>query len=99
MLRRLLSPPHWLLPGLLVLAALCGGVVPPAPTPPRLLPSPTPRNSSSRGSETTRSGNASNSSRQVPRPETGQLMTQRALSVLVLASAALIIYFVIRTVR
>ncbi|NWH63579.1 F174 protein, partial [Geococcyx californianus] len=33
------------------------------------------------------------------RPEQGQPMTQRALSVLVLASAALIIYFVIRTVR
>ncbi|KFV04898.1 Membrane protein FAM174, partial [Pterocles gutturalis] len=29
----------------------------------------------------------------------GQPMTQRALSVLVLASAALIVYFVIRTVR
>ncbi|XP_071437360.1 membrane protein FAM174A isoform X1 [Pithys albifrons albifrons] len=32
-------------------------------------------------------------------PEQGQPMTQRALSVLVLASAALIVYFVIRTVR
>ncbi|CAI5787220.1 Family with sequence similarity 174 member A [Podarcis lilfordi] len=32
-------------------------------------------------------------------PERNQLMTQRALSVLVLASAALIVYFVIRTVR
>ncbi|XP_015281825.1 PREDICTED: membrane protein FAM174A [Gekko japonicus] len=100
--RRLLlpaSPPHWLLPGLLVMAALCGGVVPSAaPASPRP-PSVTPRNSSSRGGETTRSGNASNSSRQVPRPEAGQLMTQRALSVLVLASAALIVYFVIRTVR
>ncbi|NWY65134.1 F174 protein, partial [Erithacus rubecula] len=31
--------------------------------------------------------------------EQGQPMTQRALSVLVLASAALIVYFVIRTVR
>ncbi|XP_054842115.1 membrane protein FAM174A [Eublepharis macularius] len=92
-------PPLWLLPGLLVIAALCGGVVPPAaPTPPRP-PPVTPRSSGSPGGETTRSGNASSSSRQVPRPETGQLMTQRALSVLVLASAALIVYFVIRTVR
>ncbi|NXC19024.1 F174A protein, partial [Corythaeola cristata] len=32
-------------------------------------------------------------------PQQGQPMTQRALSVLVLASAALIVYFVIRTVR
>ncbi|NXC30551.1 F174 protein, partial [Campylorhamphus procurvoides] len=32
-------------------------------------------------------------------PEQGQPMTQRALSVLVLASAVLIVYFVIRTVR
>ncbi|NXA88118.1 F174A protein, partial [Melanocharis versteri] len=32
-------------------------------------------------------------------PEQGQPMTQRALSVLVLASAGLIVYFVIRTVR
>uniref|UniRef100_A0A8C8AY98 Transmembrane protein 157 n=1 Tax=Otus sunia TaxID=257818 RepID=A0A8C8AY98_9STRI len=32
-------------------------------------------------------------------PEQGQPMTQRALSVLVVASAALIVYFVIRTVR
>ncbi|XP_053911177.1 membrane protein FAM174A [Cuculus canorus] len=32
-------------------------------------------------------------------PEQGQPMTQRALFVLVLASAALIVYFVIRTVR
>ncbi|NXO01632.1 F174A protein, partial [Rhinopomastus cyanomelas] len=32
-------------------------------------------------------------------PEQSQPMTQRALSVLVLASAALIVYFVIRTVR
>lgn len=34
-----------------------------------------------------------------PRSEVNQPMTQRALSVLVLASAALIVYFVIRTVR
>lgn len=34
-----------------------------------------------------------------PLSEVNQLMTQRALSVLVLASAALIVYFVIRTVR
>ncbi|NXG18491.1 F174 protein, partial [Grallaria varia] len=32
-------------------------------------------------------------------PQQGQPMTQRALSVLVLASAALIFYFVVRTVR
>uniref|UniRef100_A0ACB8ERF1 Uncharacterized protein n=1 Tax=Sphaerodactylus townsendi TaxID=933632 RepID=A0ACB8ERF1_9SAUR len=79
--------------------ALCGGALPLlAPTPPRP-PPVTPRSSSPPGGETTQSGHASNSSRQVPRPETGQLMTQRALSVLVLASAALIVYFVIRTVR
>ncbi|XP_060091626.1 membrane protein FAM174A [Heteronotia binoei] len=102
MLRRLLlplSPPDWLLPGLVVMATLCGGVVPPVASILPRPPSVTPRTSSSRGSETTRSGNTSNSSRQVPSPETGQLMTQRALSVLVLASAALIVYFVIRTVR
>ncbi|XP_063151462.1 membrane protein FAM174A [Candoia aspera] len=34
-----------------------------------------------------------------PVSEVNKLMTQRALSVLVLASAALIVYFVIRTVR
>nr|XP_056704820.1 membrane protein FAM174A [Euleptes europaea] len=102
MLWRLLLPPRWLLPGLLAMAALCGGGLPPpapTPTPPRL-PSAAPHSSSSPGGETTRGGGASNSSsRQAPRPEAGQLMTQRALSVLVLASAALIVYFVIRTVR
>lgn len=50
----------------------------------------------------TRSSRSSSSSSrlaEVSPPEQGQPMTQRALSVLVLASAALIVYFVIRTVR
>ncbi|XP_053264278.1 membrane protein FAM174A [Podarcis raffonei] len=62
--------------------------------------------SSSSGSpvgEAARSSNASgvgSVAAAVPAPpERNQLMTQRALSVLVLASAALIVYFVIRTVR
>ncbi|NXI02970.1 F174A protein, partial [Pachycephala philippinensis] len=66
-----------------------------------------PRPTEAAGGAATRSsrssgGSSSSSSRlaevSAP-PEQGQPMTQRALSVLVLASAALIIYFVIRTVR
>ncbi|XP_060136158.1 membrane protein FAM174A [Zootoca vivipara] len=50
--------------------------------------------------EAARSSNASEVAAAVPAPpERNPLMTQRALSVLVLASAALIVYFVIRTVR
>ncbi|MEI5579458.1 membrane protein FAM174 family protein, partial [Streptomyces brasiliscabiei] len=45
--------------------------------------------------EATRSSNGSSSSLAV----SDQPMTQRALAVLVVASAALIVYFVIRTVR
>ncbi|NWW66550.1 F174A protein, partial [Ifrita kowaldi] len=59
------------------------------------------RSSSSRSSS--RSSSSSSSSSRLAEvsapPEQGQPMTQRALSVLVLASAALIVYFVIRTVR
>ncbi|XP_068858386.1 membrane protein FAM174A [Aphelocoma coerulescens] len=62
-------------------------------------PSPT---EAAGGAATRSSSSRSSSSRlaevSVP-PEQGQPMTQRALSVLVLASAALIVYFVIRTVR
>ncbi|NWZ66206.1 F174A protein, partial [Acrocephalus arundinaceus] len=60
------------------------------------------RSSSSSSSGGSGGGSSSSSSRlaevSAP-PEQGQPMTQRALSVLVLASAALIVYFVIRTVR
>ncbi|XP_038259083.1 membrane protein FAM174A isoform X2 [Dermochelys coriacea] len=50
--------------------------------------------------EATRSSNGSSSSLAVSAPpERNQPMTQRALAVLVVASAALIVYFVIRTVR
>ncbi|XP_054139089.1 membrane protein FAM174A isoform X1 [Melozone crissalis] len=55
------------------------------------------------GASTRSSSNSSSSSSRLAEvsapPEQGQPMTQRALSVLVLASAALIVYFVIRTVR
>uniref|UniRef100_A0A452GKW2 Transmembrane protein 157 n=1 Tax=Gopherus agassizii TaxID=38772 RepID=A0A452GKW2_9SAUR len=47
----------------------------------------------------TRSSNGSSSPAASPAPERDQPMTQRALAVLVVASAALIVYFVIRTVR
>ncbi|NXV38208.1 F174A protein, partial [Rissa tridactyla] len=61
-----------------------------------------PRPTEVAGGAATRSSSSSSSSRlsevSAP-PEQGQPMTQRALSVLVLASAALIVYFVIRTVR
>ncbi|KAM4637794.1 membrane protein FAM174A isoform 1-T3 [Amazona ochrocephala] len=93
-------PLPWLLAGLL-LAARCGeaaaaalhlqsaDTVPPLPT-------------EVAGEAATRSSGSSSSSRlaevSAP-PERGQPMTQRALTVLVLASAALIVYFVIRTVR
>ncbi|XP_037759230.1 membrane protein FAM174A isoform X1 [Chelonia mydas] len=52
--------------------------------------------------EATRSSNGSSSSSSLAvsaPPERNQPMTQRALAVLVVASAALIVYFVIRTVR
>nr|XP_032618508.1 membrane protein FAM174A-like [Chelonoidis abingdonii] len=49
--------------------------------------------------EATRSGNGSSSPAASPFPERDKPMTQRALAVLVVASGALIVYFVIRTVR
>ncbi|NXO15681.1 F174 protein, partial [Oriolus oriolus] len=65
-----------------------------------------PRPAEAAGGAATRSSGSGSSSSSSSRlaevsapPEQGQPMTQRALSVLVLASAALIVYFVIRTVR
>ncbi|XP_061479178.1 membrane protein FAM174A isoform X2 [Rhineura floridana] len=102
-----------LLSGLLLLTSLCRGEVAPAAV--QLLPSSSSSSAisghddapvvslgstGSPGGEAARSGNASSNVAGVPsRPERNQPMTQRALSVLVLASAALIVYFVIRTVR
>ncbi|NXY84650.1 F174A protein, partial [Alcedo cyanopectus] len=60
--------------------------------------SPRPTEVAPHGSATRRSGSSRPAEVSAP-PEQGQPMTQRALSVLVLASAALIVYFVIRTVR
>ncbi|XP_058027334.1 membrane protein FAM174A [Ahaetulla prasina] len=64
-------------------------------------PSGTPSGSGSSVGEEARGGVNVNGSMAAapPRSEVNQPMTQRALSVLVLASAALIVYFVIRTVR
>uniref|UniRef100_A0A8C9G1P2 Transmembrane protein 157 n=1 Tax=Pavo cristatus TaxID=9049 RepID=A0A8C9G1P2_PAVCR len=85
-------PPPWLLAGLVLAArygeaavALLGG--------PFVSPQPTET-----AGGATRSSGGRLAEVSVP-PEQGQPMTQRALSVLVLASAALIVYFVIRTVR
>ncbi|XP_066194684.1 membrane protein FAM174A [Sylvia atricapilla] len=60
-----------------------------------------PRPTEAAGGASTRSSSSSSSrlAEVSAPPEQGQPMTQRALSVLVLASAALIVYFVIRTVR
>ncbi|NXY74212.1 F174A protein, partial [Glareola pratincola] len=58
-----------------------------------------PRPTEVAGGAATRSSSSSSSRLAEVSPEQGQPMTQRALSVLVLASAALIVYFVIRTVR
>ncbi|NXB87047.1 F174 protein, partial [Vidua chalybeata] len=62
-----------------------------------------PRPTEAPGGAATRSSSNSSSSSRLAEvsapPEQGQPMTQRALSVLVLSSAALIVYFVIRTVR
>ncbi|XP_063278965.1 membrane protein FAM174A [Prinia subflava] len=60
-----------------------------------------PRPTEAAGGAATRSSSSSSSrlAEVSAPPEQGQPMTQRALSVLVLASAALIVYFVIRTVR
>ncbi|NXK41192.1 F174A protein, partial [Piprites chloris] len=60
-----------------------------------------PRPTEAAAGAATRSSNSSSSrlAEVSAPPVQGQPMTQRALSVLVLASAALIVYFVIRTVR
>ncbi|NWW04715.1 F174A protein, partial [Oreocharis arfaki] len=80
-------------------AASCGEAAAPRP---RDAATASPRPTEAAGEAATRSSRSSSSSRlaevSAP-PEQGQPMTQRALSVLVLASAALIVYFVIRTVR
>ncbi|XP_070599081.1 membrane protein FAM174A [Erythrolamprus reginae] len=64
-------------------------------------PSGTPSGSGSSIVQEARGGVNGNGSMAAapPHSEVNQPMTQRALSVLVLASAALIVYFVIRTVR
>ncbi|XP_065262840.1 membrane protein FAM174A [Emys orbicularis] len=83
-------PLPWLLTGLL-LGALCEEAAAANSDPPARS---TPPQGSTPG-EATRSSNGSS---RAP-PERDQPMTQRALAVLVVASAALIVYFVIRTVR
>ncbi|OXB79357.1 UNVERIFIED_CONTAM: hypothetical protein H355_008162 [Colinus virginianus] len=85
-------PPPWLLAGLL-LAARCGEAAAAFLGDPFVSPQPTEAEGGA-----TRSGGGRLAEVSAP-PEQGRPMTQRALSVLVLASAALIVYFVIRTVR
>ncbi|XP_072716258.1 membrane protein FAM174A [Ciconia boyciana] len=85
----------WLLAGLL-LAARCGEAV--ATAIPTQSATASPRPTEVAGGGVTRSSSSRLAEVSAP-PEQGQPMTQRALSVLVLASAALIVYFVIRTVR
>ncbi|NWX17137.1 F174 protein, partial [Aegotheles bennettii] len=80
-------PPPRLLVGLLLAAFSPQSAATASPPPTEVPGGGATRSSSSRLAEVSAS------------PEWGQPMTQRALSVLVLASAALIIYFVIRTVR
>ncbi|XP_075595415.1 membrane protein FAM174A [Balearica regulorum gibbericeps] len=89
----------WLLAGML-LTACCGDAAAAA------LPAGSAATASLRPTEVAGGGATRSSSSSSSRlaevsapPEQGQPMTQRALSVLVLASAALIVYFVIRTVR
>ncbi|XP_050769311.1 membrane protein FAM174A [Gymnogyps californianus] len=89
-------PLPWLLAGLL-LAARCGEAAA-AALPPRSAATASPRPTEVAGGGATRSSSSRLAEVSAP-PEQGQPMTQRALSVLVLASAALIVYFVIRTVR
>ncbi|KAM6109734.1 membrane protein FAM174A [Phoenicopterus ruber ruber] len=91
-----LPPLLWLLVGLL-LAARCGEAAT-AALPPRSASTVSPRPTEVAGAGATRSSSSRLAEVSSP-PEQGQPMTQRALSVLVLASAALIVYFVIRTVR
>ncbi|KAM6991262.1 membrane protein FAM174A [Passerculus sandwichensis] len=88
---------------LLVLLDAAGCAEAAAPSP-RDAATASPRSTEAAGGASTRSSsNSSSSSSRLAEvsapPEQGQPMTQRALSVLVLASAALIVYFVIRTVR
>ncbi|XP_035426850.2 membrane protein FAM174A [Cygnus atratus] len=90
------SPPAWLLAGL-VLAARCGEALGGAAGASATSASPRPTEAAG-GGGATRGGSGRLAEVSAP-PEQGQPMTQRALSVLVLASAALIVYFVIRTVR
>ncbi|XP_074022825.1 membrane protein FAM174A [Numenius arquata] len=82
----------WLLAGLLLAARAPPGAATAFPRPTEVA-----------GGAATRSSSSSSSSSRLAEvsapPEQGQPMTQRALSVLVLASATLIVYFVIRTVR
>lgn len=79
-------------------AARCGEAAAPRP---RDAATASPRPTEAAGGAATRSSSSSSSrlAEVSAPPEQGQPMTQRALSVLVLASAALIVYFVIRTVR
>ncbi|XP_037981011.1 membrane protein FAM174A [Motacilla alba alba] len=101
-LPRLLAGPLLVLLVLLE-AARCAEAAAPRP---RNAAASSPRPTEAAGGASTRSSGNSSSSSSSSRlaevsalPEQGQPMTQRALSVLVLASAALIVYFVIRTVR
>ncbi|XP_069736262.1 membrane protein FAM174A [Phaenicophaeus curvirostris] len=87
-------PLPWLLAGML-LATRCGQgateVLPPVTAAAYLRPTEVAEGGATRSSSRLAEVSAP--------PEQRQPMTQRALSVLVLASAALIVYFVIRTVR
>ncbi|KAM6230308.1 membrane protein FAM174A isoform 1-T2 [Porphyrio hochstetteri] len=87
----------WLLAELL-LAASWGDSVAAAALPDRIAATASPRPTEVADGGATRSSSGRLAEVSAP-PEQGQPMTQRALSVLVLASAALIVYFVIRTVR
>ncbi|XP_075266905.1 membrane protein FAM174A isoform X2 [Opisthocomus hoazin] len=89
-------PLPWLLAGLL-LAARCGEAEVAALSP-RSAATASPCPTEAAGGGVTRRNSSHLAEVSAP-PEQGQPMTQRALSVLVLASAALIVYFVIRTVR
>ncbi|XP_064901572.1 membrane protein FAM174A isoform X4 [Columba livia] len=89
-------PLAWLLAGLL-LAVRCREAAAAAPSPDSVAAaSPRPTEVADVGA--TRSSSSRLAEVSAP-PEQGQPMTQRALSVLLLASAALIVYFVIQTVR
>ncbi|XP_054666742.1 membrane protein FAM174A [Grus americana] len=87
----------WLLAGML-LAGCCGDAAV-AALPPGSAATASLRPTEVAGGGATLSSSSSRLAEVSAPPEQGQPMTQRALSVLVLASAALIVYFVIRTVR